>query len=79
MNLTIGVTASKRRLATLVSPFSHGLPICFLLFSALHTVHPRKVAPECNYEPLRSIFDYVSVNFWWSLAGIRYVISYPKR
>ena len=36
MDLAIGVTASKRNVTLSVSPSSHGLPICFLLFSALH-------------------------------------------
>ena len=38
-----------------------------------------KAALECNYEPLHFHFDYVSVNFWWSLCRTRLVISYPKR
>ena len=38
-----------------------------------------KAALECNYRPLCFRFDYVSVNFWWSLVRMRLLISNPKR
>ena len=78
MDLTIGVTASKRRPATFSPSFFAWTPNLFFCFPPLFMVHS-KTALECNYGPLRLLFDYPSVNFWWSLARMRLLISQLKR
>ena len=46
--------------------------------SLLHTSSISKVTQECKYGPLRPLFNYASVNFWWPLTRMKLLISQPK-